>query len=105
MLPLQKASLVDKLSLDKHKQDLKFQSDLSMHILLDRLPDTVCYCDIELFYSRDQIASMMSFMPPLGFMISKVGQKVLMGKITSYLHYVDDYPFKNCLEWGGLKAI
>ncbi|OJJ83717.1 uncharacterized protein ASPGLDRAFT_1491754 [Aspergillus glaucus CBS 516.65] len=48
-----KASLADKSSLGKCKRDQTFQSDLPKHVSLDDLPDTICYCDIELFYLKD----------------------------------------------------
>lgn len=44
---------VDKLSLDKHKQAQTFWNNPPKHVLLDDLPDTFCYRDIELFYLKD----------------------------------------------------
>lgn len=53
VLLLQKASLADKSSLVKCKQDHTFQSDLLKHVSLDDLPGTVCYRGIKLFYLKD----------------------------------------------------
>lgn len=44
---------VDKSTLGKRKRAQTFQSDLPKHVLLNDLPDTVCYRDIELFYLKD----------------------------------------------------
>lgn len=52
MLP-QKISLPNNSSLGKRKQHDAFQSDLPKYITLKDFPDSVCYCDIELFYLKD----------------------------------------------------
>lgn len=52
MLP-QKISLPNNSSLGKRKLHDAFQSDFPKYITLKDLPDSVCYCDIELFYLKD----------------------------------------------------
>ena len=50
---LQDTSVPVYSSRGKGQRALTFESDLSKHILLKDLPDSVCYRDIELFYLKD----------------------------------------------------